>query len=155
GLRTSLSTARLVSGDGDSGGAFGSDLNHSPPPTEAHGSPAETSVGYLKCGNVDAREKPDIVPDWSVGELGSKRDARGTQALAFSTVTRPALVPDTVKHDPTPSDLTAGHTPTDQEKMAAYLESQYFLLPSYSLNSIDVIDPTGTGWAVGEHGAIL
>src|SRR5439155_24973617 len=101
--------------------------------------------------------QPDAVPDWVVGDLESTaRPGLGARALAVSTVTRPTLTPDTATAPSSPTDVLSGqYKPTDAPRAQGYLASQYFLLPSYALNAIDVIDPTGQGWAVGEHGAIV
>jgi hypothetical protein len=121
--------------------------------------------------------RTDAVPDWVVGALRSTRRAGlGDRGLLVANPQRPSLYPKTLNPGsgsacspsaypyfgatcttaPTTSELTdQGYKPTDQAKLQTYLASQYYLLPSYGLDAIDIIGDSSSGWAVGDHGAIL
>ncbi|MGH2956870.1 MAG: hypothetical protein ACRDL6_07755, partial [Solirubrobacterales bacterium] len=157
--RVNLSTARLVAGDGDV------DIQTFMPRdnfSRISGSPATFShsnanVHCAFSGEVNF-EEPDSVADWVVGELRSaRREGAGRRGLLLANPLRPDFVPTTV--DPSEPALTdvAGLSwePTSAERLQMWARAQYFLLPSYGLNSIDVIGDSASAWAVGDHGAIL
>jgi hypothetical protein len=153
-----LSSARLVAGSGDVATSWDFGYDFSSNQARAIGAPSDFTFACVNTGNTQAAgSAPDGVPDWAVGELRSTyRPGLGAEALALATTMRPWLAPQTVDLSPAPSDVTsASYRPTDAGRLQAYLQSEYLLLPSYSLNAVDVIDPTGTGWAVGDHGAIV
>jgi hypothetical protein len=162
-LRKAVGTERLVAADGDtSHGVFlnGSDSQRGGY-SLLNGRPSTAQPWYV-CGSP-ARPGGDGLPDWAVGELRATRLASiGARALVLTTE-RPGLAPDTVNYDEenggpsviTDSPTTYQATDPQGAKLRAYLKSAYYLLPSYSLNALDMIDPTGAGWTVGDHGAIL
>jgi hypothetical protein len=162
--RTRLSTARLVSSDGDTG--VSSPV--SPGGSRDSLSPSTAGVPSLRCpGSGNVSDPGDGIPDWLAGGLRSTRiEGLGAQALAVATHLRPALLGETVNAEvtlgspflrrPTTDELLSGsYEPTTEEKLRGYPVSAYFLLPSYALNSVDIVGKTGSGWAVGDRGAIL
>ena len=62
--------------------------------------------------------------------------------------------------DETRGELANGeYVPTDEERLRQSQEALPKLVSSYTLNSVDMVEPqgkpSGVGWAVGDHGAIL
>ena len=119
-------------------------------------------------------------PDWAGGELRSQRVAEhGRQGVVVATRTQErdsalANLSVELKRDdsrvgplatgsfgtpdprPTPDELTSGdYEPTSEETIHKSLASFHYLVPSYTLNSLEMISSTGQGWAVGDHGALL
>jgi hypothetical protein len=179
-LRSQLSSVRLVDGDGDDLVAYTNPVvvpGVTPvtfPPFAGAPSNAQRNTSNQTCSlggetrqtHGGDRETSDAVPDWSVGELrSSERPGLGARGLAFSTVSRPTLIPETLdvglygeSVEVDPSHILgnpAGYRPTTQEKLQAYLQSQYFFTGSYALNAIDYLDHSGGAWAVGAHGGIV
>ena len=101
-------------------------------------------------------------PDWAVGELRTAIEpGRGRRGLVLSADT-PERARPTPYYAPPPATpegareaLEDGYMPTDEERMRQAYRSREQLVTSYSLNSLDMVDDTGVGWAVGDHGAIL
>jgi len=148
-LRASLSTTRLLSADGDAGKSapFGANSNQSTSPSTL--SPQSISPG---CQPPTAQGAGDGIPDWAVGERrATMLEGLGSRGIAYGTALRPAGVP--INGDPV-NDPTS-FVPETAEKLTAYLRARAFALPSYTLNSLDVVGTTGQGWSVGDHGAIV
>jgi hypothetical protein len=146
-----LTSARLVSGDGD----------FAAPPTANAG--AGGPLGRFFTGS-GVQPQPDGLMDWAVGVLGSSG-----QAIAYTTTQRGAL--------PNPTDCTyqqvaGGLTssvltrsldasvtkcrPADVNAAPAETKSQsLYKLPAYALNTFVYTPGGGTGWAAGDKGAIL
>ncbi|MGH2956205.1 MAG: hypothetical protein ACRDL6_04335, partial [Solirubrobacterales bacterium] len=162
-LRASVSSARLVDGDGDTGKAFSLSQRSASELERGEIKASPNALSFFLC----SRFQGDGIPDWQIGELRStRRPGLGAQALAVASHLDPALFPEVIRFnpeardperfEPQPGDVISGdYRPTTQEKLSAYLTSQHFILPSYSLSAIDMIGTTGTGWAVGDHGAIV
>jgi hypothetical protein len=135
-----------------------------------------TFLGNKDCETSTSDIRADGAPDWAVGELrASHRTGLGAQALVYGNNLRPPVQPGTI--DSPCGTETASHQtivgycgaaganttkltdpdykPTKPEKLAAYLASKYFRLPSYGLLAVEVIGDSGQGWAVGEHGALM
>jgi hypothetical protein len=190
--RVSLSTARLIAGDGDlsldtfplvDASAVGP-LDTVRPLGDERGSPASHSyAGELSCGafsesNSNTRPETDAVPDWVIGELRSThRPGLGARGLLWANPQRPSFAPETIVwpvrrdkgsikldsnctggcYSTVPlADVTSGnYTPTDPVKLQAWAKAPYFALPSYGINALDIVGESASGWAVGDHGAIL
>jgi hypothetical protein len=177
--RVSLNTARLVAGDGDLSidtfvVANTGNIDVENLLGQRRGSPASYSNGNdLNCGaHEGSTESSDGVPDWVVGKLRSteaEKPGLGARGLLWANPQRPGFRPDTISlplyYDPKgiggtfgvpTSEITSlNYRPTTQEKLQAWAKAPYFLLPSYGLNAIDIIGDSASGWAVGDHGAIL
>jgi hypothetical protein len=96
----------------------------------------------------------DEIPDWAVGELSSSAAVHGAEAVAYFSGSG-ALYGDTVNPvSPDPGSVT-GYQPPRQAAIDAYIHSHWFLLSSYSLNAVSFAPGSSTGWAVGDHGAIM
>jgi len=96
--------------------------------------------------------RPDAVPPtprWSVGAL------RSGQGLATSTHLREPGC------EAPSSDSGGGANGNDESGVDpegtrdCERSWNYFELPAYAVNAIDMVEPTGVGWAVGDRGAIL
>jgi hypothetical protein len=156
--RLNLSSTRLVAGDGDAAASFMAQYTNQSDLTgyTLYGGPSDLTF----CGGQDAlagtgsRNRGDGVPDWVVGELRSTDRGSGARALAVSTTLRPPLVPNVVNPSPDTSKVVSNSQALPQNAQA-YLRSEYFLLPSYSLNAVAVLGTTDSGWAVGDHGALV
>jgi hypothetical protein len=130
-LGANLSSERLVSGDGDI---------TRPPKTRV-----DVSSGA---------GAPDGVMDWAVGELASSG-----QGLAYTTTADPwgPPMPDPIvcptaatNADCKPRDAgSLTTTTTDATQSHAFVA-----LPTWRLNSFDMVGSEGIGWAVGDRGAI-
>ena len=121
----------------------------------------------------------NCIPDWAVGELRSTAiTGRGRRGLVVKTRTAQRT---SSAHDlpppPIPTSLTdpeaynkaisntiaeatararegASYRPTSKEMLEAHIQSFDYLTTSYTLNSVELVGDSGSGWAVGDHGAI-
>jgi hypothetical protein len=145
--RLQLGTARLVSGSGDVASAD------------------QRRPAWLGAGAATTRSNgPDGVPDWAAGELRSTAiGALGSRGLAVSTFLAPRpgtgtglIFVDPDFRAPTPEEVANGtYEPVNQDEVDSSRRSEHYLLPSYSVNSVEIVGEQEDGWMVGDHGAIL
>jgi hypothetical protein len=136
-----LSSVRLVSGDGDQGGT----------PAGAR-APLTGSTGA-----------PDGLMDWAVGELlSSENNGLPGEGVAYTTTvaqnaTSADLNPTTCNLNDSSSIVSSPtcvvNSQAAQQESAAVKSAALLGLTSYALNSFQLL-PSGTGWAVGDLGAI-
>lgn len=125
-LNPSLTSARLVAGAGDLAGAPDS----------------------LDSLSATGKMPPDGLMDWAVGTL-----ERTGQAIAYTTLARGTFAPNPL--DCAVSEANRGCRPRDPGDTAEQTRSRsLFRLPVYALNGL-TFTADGTGWAVGDKGAIL
>jgi hypothetical protein len=104
-----------------------------------------------------------IGPDWAVGELRTAvaEGGRGRRGLVLSTETGERQRPSPSRDQPGSVDEGQKWAEKwgDEEQIRASQAARDQLVASYTLNSLDMVEPggvpTGQGWAVGDHGAIL
>jgi hypothetical protein len=140
---TELSDLRLVAGDGDASGV---------PSSSAY-------LGLWSIGSGHSGPGPDTFIDWAVGEERSTH-----QALAYTTLAKPPETPNTPVPSPLDCEtykltdstcLVPPHPASQAEIHDRTVSHDYFLLPSYRLNAFTMVGSTGTGWAVGDKGALI
>jgi hypothetical protein len=127
-----LSTIRLLAADGDS-------------------APQPQPWPYATA-NIPPPAGPDGWVDWAVGELRAT-----AQAVAYTTlISSEALGGSIPSPFNCPGHEGLGGGLTQCQATTPSPVSQYvFTLPSYALNAFVMVPQSGTGWAVGDRGAIL
>jgi hypothetical protein len=122
--------------------------------------------GYLSTArllSIDGAISPEVIsgsanPDWAVGELRRAEVAgHGRRGLAVAAKTPARTQPgwrcNVNPNNPTQPD--GCETGRAIEHSVRPLASRDYLTTSYTLNSLDLVGDSGTGWAVGDHGGIL